>query len=167
MATPEMLDLLLRLRHKCAIGFVGGSNLIKQQEQIGRNTVDVRGLFDYCFAENGLTAYRMGAQLPSMSFIQYIGEERYQALVDFVLRYISSIKLPRKRGTFVEYRAGMVNISPVGRAASAEERNEFEAFDKVHHVRRDLVDALRKEFPDFGLTYAALPFALSPRRVCH
>ncbi|KAI5295100.1 Phosphomannomutase [Ascosphaera acerosa] len=48
----------------------------------------------------------------------------------------------------------MVNISPVGRNASVEERNEFEAFDKEHHIREKLVDALRKEFPDYGLTFS-------------
>jgi phosphomannomutase len=30
-----MLELLQQLRHKVAIGFVGGSDLAKQQEQLG------------------------------------------------------------------------------------------------------------------------------------
>jgi Eukaryotic phosphomannomutase len=30
-----MLQLLQELRHKVAIGFVGGSDLVKQQEQLG------------------------------------------------------------------------------------------------------------------------------------
>jgi phosphomannomutase len=30
-----MLELLQQLRHKVAIGFVGGSDLVKQQEQLG------------------------------------------------------------------------------------------------------------------------------------
>lgn len=52
-----MLNLLARLRSKVAIGFVGGSDLVKQQEQLGTADVDVKTLFDFCFAENGLTAY--------------------------------------------------------------------------------------------------------------
>lgn len=48
--------------------------------------------------------------------------------MDFSLKYISGLKLPRKRGTFVEFRNGMVNISPVGRNASVDERNEFNAY---------------------------------------
>jgi phosphomannomutase len=78
--TPKMLQLLSELRHKCAIGFVGGSNLPKQQEQLG-GPVDVTTLFDFCFAENGLTAIRMGEVLASQSFIGWIGEDRYKALV--------------------------------------------------------------------------------------
>ena len=36
-----------------------------------------------------------------------------------------------KRGTFVEFRKGMLNVSPIGRNCSQEERDEFERFDKV------------------------------------
>jgi phosphomannomutase len=64
--------------------------------------------------------------MTSSSFIEWLGEEKYQTLANFCLRYIADVKLPRKRGTFVEFRNGMVNVSPVGRNASVEERNEFE-----------------------------------------
>jgi phosphomannomutase len=107
---------------------VGGSNLVKQQEQLGSPNIDVTSMFDFCFSENGLTAFRLGESLASNNFIQWLGEDKYQALVDFVLKFIANTKLPRKRGTFVEFRNGMVNISPVGRAASIEERDEFEAY---------------------------------------
>jgi len=99
-----MLQLLSQLRHKCAIGFVGGSNLIKQQEQLGTPSVAVTTLFDFCFAENGLTAYRMGQALPSTSFIGWLGEERYKQLVNFCLVYVAGLDIPVKRGTFVEFR---------------------------------------------------------------
>ena len=35
--SPEMLALLQELRKKVVIGFVGGSDLAKQQEQLGVN----------------------------------------------------------------------------------------------------------------------------------
>lgn len=107
---------------------MGGSDLSKQQEQLGTAKVNVTSLFDYSFSENGLTAFRLGETLASNSFIKWLGEEKYQNMVDFCLKYISGIKLPRKRGTFVEFRNGMVNISPVGRNASVDERNEFLAY---------------------------------------
>lgn len=99
-----MLQLLSALRHKCAIGFVGGSNLPKQQEQLGTSSILVTGLFDFCFAENGLTAYRLGEQLASQSFIGFLGQEKYKKLVNFCLRYIADIECPVKTGTFVEFR---------------------------------------------------------------
>lgn len=46
----------------------------------------------------------------------------------------------------------MVNISPIGRNASTAERQEYERFDKEHHIREKMVEAMKKEFPDFGLT---------------
>lgn len=54
-------------------------------------------LFDYAFAENGLTAYKLGKQLESQSFIQWIGEENYQRLANFILKYIADLKIPKKR----------------------------------------------------------------------
>jgi hypothetical protein len=35
------------------------------------------------------------------------------------------------RGTFIEFRSGMLNVSPIGRNCSQEERDEFEKYDKV------------------------------------
>lgn len=75
-------------------------------------------IFDYGFAENGLIAYRMGKALASQSFIGWLGEEKYKKMVKFCLRYISELDIPIMRGTFIEFRNGMINISPIGRNAT-------------------------------------------------
>jgi phosphomannomutase len=131
---------------------VGGSDLAKQQEQLGTSTIPVMSLFDYCFAENGLTAFKSGEPLASTSFISWLGEEKYKELVKFVLHYVADLDLPVMRGTFVEFRNGMVNISPIGRNASVEERNAFNAYDNTHKVREKMVTILREKFADLGLT---------------
>ena len=171
-ASPEILNLLERLRQKVAIGFVGGSDLVKQQEQLGSSSVNVTTLFDFCFAENGLTAYRLGEQLPSNSFIKWIGEEQYKELVRFVLHYIADLDIPVKRGTFIEFRNGMVNISPVGRNASTQERNDYEKYDKEHGIRKAFVEKLRERFGHLGLTcvHSFFPVLIaihSPPIPCH
>ncbi|KAI4192193.1 MAG: hypothetical protein LQ346_004432 [Caloplaca aetnensis] len=153
-ATPQMLQLLSALRHKVAIGFVGGSDLVKQQEQLGTPQIPVTGLFDFCFSENGLTAYRLGQQLASQSFITWLGEDKYKQLINFCLRYISEIDCPVKRGTFVEFRNGMINISPIGRNCSQIERDAFGVYDETHKIREKFVATLQKRFPDFGLIFA-------------
>lgn len=154
-ASDEVLELLQRLRQKVAIGFVGGSDLVKQQEQLGSPEVPVTTLFDYCFAENGLTAYRNGEALASTSFLKHLGEQNYQRLAKFILRYISELEgLPAMRGTFIEFRNGMINVSPVGRNATHQERCDFEAWDKTSGCRKKFVETLRKEFADLGLTYS-------------
>lgn len=147
-----MLELLSALRHKVAIGFVGGSDLVKQQEQLGTASIPVTTLFDFCFAENGLTAYRMGVPLASHSFIAWIGEEKYKELTKFILHYIADLDLPKKRGTFIEFRNGMINVSPIGRNASVAERDEYEKYDLEHGIRKTFIAAIKEKFPDLGLT---------------
>ncbi len=149
--SPEILEILKKLRSKATIGFVGGSDLKKQVEQLGDNVLD---MFDYCFAENGLTAYKNGKQMASQSFIKFIGEEKYTKLVNYILKYIAALDIPMKRGTFVEFRNGMINVSPIGRNCSYEERLEFEKYDKIHNIRPKFVEALQSEFSDYGLTYS-------------
>lgn len=156
-----MLQLLAALRQKVAIGYVGGSDLKKQQEQLGTSTINVTSLFDFCFPENGLGAYRLGEPLASQSFIGWIGEEKYKKLVKFCLRYIADLDVPVMRGTFVEFRNGMINVSPVGRNASNEERAQYQKYDLENNVREKFVAALQKEFPDYGLTYVTWLAAMS------
>ncbi|CAM9022970.1 hypothetical protein WICANDRAFT_36445 [Wickerhamomyces anomalus NRRL Y-366-8] len=149
--SPEFKQLLADLRKKVVIGFVGGSDLQKQVEQLGANVLNE---FDYCFSENGLTAYKLGQQLASQSFIGWIGEEKYNELAKFILGYLANIDLPKRRGTFIEFRNGMINVSPIGRNASTAERNEFEQYDKEHKIREKFVQALKDKFPDVALTYS-------------
>ncbi|KAJ3259841.1 Phosphomannomutase [Boothiomyces macroporosus] len=149
--SQEMRNTLAELRKKVVVGFVGGSDLPKQIEQIGDDVLD---LFDFSFAENGLTAYRLGQKLESESFIRFLGEERYKRLANFILKYIADLDIPIKRGTFIEFRNGMINVSPIGRNCSHPEREEFERFDKLHNIRPKFVEALKAEFPDYGLVYS-------------
>ena len=58
--SDEMKSTLEKLRKKVVIGFVGGSDLSKQVEQLGPTVLQD---FDYCFSENGLTAYKLGKEL--------------------------------------------------------------------------------------------------------
>ncbi|KAI8883156.1 eukaryotic phosphomannomutase [Backusella circina FSU 941] len=149
--SDEMRQTLVDLRKKAVIGFVGGSDISKQYEQLGSTILQD---FDFCFAENGLTAYRLGKEMASQSFIQWIGDEEYNKLVNFTLRYIADMDLPKKRGTFIEFRNGMINISPIGRNCSREERNEFEKYDLERGLRQKFVEALKKEFSHLDLTFS-------------
>ena len=49
----------------------------------------------------------------------------------------------------------MINVSPVGRNASIQERKDYEKYDKQHQIRAKFVEALREKFGDFGLTYVS------------
>mmetsp|Transcript_16857 Transcript_16857/g.19124 ORF Transcript_16857/g.19124 Transcript_16857/m.19124 type:complete len:251 (+) Transcript_16857:263-1015(+) len=150
--TPEMAKFMQELRERIVVGVVGGSDLVKQREQVGE---DVTDQYDYSFSENGLCAYKDGKLIHTKSFVEYLGEEKMKEFLNFVLKYLADVECPVKRGTFVEWRTGMLNISPIGRACSREERNAFEAFDKEAGVRKKMVAALEEKFGEsFGLKFS-------------
>lgn len=151
-ASPEMLKLLLDLKKKVVIGYVGGSDLSKQCEQLGEDAA--KSLFDFGFSENGAMAFRKGELIGQESFIGFLGEERYKQFVNWTMRYLANLDIPVKRGTFIEFRNGMVNISPIGRSCSYAERLEFALYDETHNIRQKLVEEYKKEFPHFGLQYS-------------
>ena len=110
-ATKETLDFLERLRERVLIGVVGGSDLKKQQEQLGADCLD---RFDFFFSENGLAAYKQGQLIKKTSFLEFLGNDKIKALVNYILHYVADMDIPVKRGTFIEFRNGMLNVSPIG-----------------------------------------------------
>lgn len=84
----------------------------------------------------------------------FLGEDKLKKFINFVLHYIADLDIPIKRGTFIEFRNGMLNVSPIGRNCSQEERDAFERYDHEHGVRKAMVAALRQEFADFGLNFS-------------
>ena len=91
--------------------------------------------YDYLFSENGLVAYKEGKVLAIQSLKKHLGEDKLKELINFVLHYIADLDIPIKRGTFIEFRNGMLNVSPIGRNCSQEERDEFEEYDLKAGVR--------------------------------
>jgi phosphomannomutase len=148
---PAVLVRLAELRKKVVVGMVGGSDLPKQIEQLGEG---VLGIFDYTFSENGLHAFKDGVQFHRASIKEFLGYEKIKLFVNFTLKYIADLDIPVKTGTFIEFRAGMMNVSPVGRNCSQEERDAFEVYCGANNVRPAMVEALRAKFPDYGLQYS-------------
>lgn len=148
----EMVALLEKINAKkmhnnetVDLGFVGGSDLQKQIEQIGGENMY---LFDWKFAENGLMSYYGDALINKTSLIDHIGEGGYQKLVNVCLRVLSHTYVPVKRGQFIELRNGMINISPIGRSCSQKERDEFEAWDKIHRVREGMICQIKEKLDE-------------------
>lgn len=149
--SAEIRSFMKQLRSKITVGVVGGSDFVKQKEQLGE---DVLTQFDYAFSENGLMAFKGEELIGKESFAKKIGEDRLQRLLNWVLGYLAKVELPLKRGTFIEFRTGMLNISPIGRNCSRDERNDFEKYDEAHGVRKAMVAAMKAEFADYDLTFS-------------
>lgn len=87
-------------------------------------------------------AIKNGNEFARQSFKDHLGEDNLKKLINFSLRYIADLDIPVKRGTFLEYRNGMMNISPIGRNCSKDERNAFEEYDKTANIRTNFIIAL-------------------------
>lgn len=140
-APPKILEMLKELRKRVYIAFVGGSDLVKQKEQIGSDILDI---FDYGFPENGTIFYKEGELVSSASIITFLGEDNYKKLTNRILRLLSEIDCPVKRGVFVELRQSLINVCPVGRSCTREERNAFDKFDAEALVRKKLCKDLQE-----------------------
>ncbi|KAJ4954640.1 hypothetical protein NE237_011423 [Protea cynaroides] len=151
VVTPKMFEFMRRLREVVTVGVVGGSDLTKISEQLGKTVIDD---YDYVFSENGLVAHKDGKLIGSQSLKSFLGEEKLKEFINFTLHYIAGLDIPIKRGTFIEFRSGMLNVSPIGRNCSQEERDEFEKYDKVHNVRSKMVSVLREKFSHLNLTFS-------------
>jgi len=147
----DMMDILKKLREKITVGIVGGSDLPKQEEQLGQGIVHE---VVWNFSQNGLVAYHNGNLLESNSILKHLGEDKIKRIVNWVLKYLANLDLPVKRGTFIEFRSGMLNISPIGRNCSRDERNDYEKFDLKNNVRKNMVQAMKMEFSDLDMTYS-------------
>jgi phosphomannomutase len=142
--SKDMINVLQTLNkmENFDIGFVGGSDLSKQIEQIGNENMD---LFLWKFTENGLLSYYKNIMINKMGILDYLGEENYQKLVNICLKEISETEIPKKRGQFIELRNGMINISPIGRSCTQLEREEFNELDKKYKYREKLIQNIKIE----------------------
>jgi hypothetical protein len=128
------VQILPKYLNSCLLRVAMVRNIVRIRFDDPHPLLSVTQDFDYAFGENGLTAYKLGQKLESQSFIKFIGEEKYKVLVKFILHYVADLDIPIKRylrercssilyanrcrGTFVEFRNGMINVSPVGRNAT-------------------------------------------------
>ncbi|WOL05617.1 phosphomannomutase [Canna indica] len=161
--TPEMLKFMRELREVVTVGVVGGSDLVKITEQLGKSVLND---YDYVFSENGLLAHKTGELIGRQSLKSFLGEDKLKEFINFTLHYIADLDIPIKRGTFIEFRSGMINVSPIGRNCSQEERDEFEKYDKVQNIRPKMVSVLREKFAHLDLTFSIggqISFDVFPR----
>lgn len=92
---PQMIATLKSVMDKgVAIGIVSGSDLVKVTEQVTQEIVDT---VDYTFSENGLYALRKGQFFAKQSIKDAMGEDKLKKFINFTLRYLSDLDIPKKR----------------------------------------------------------------------
>lgn len=146
----NMLDTLEKLKEikNLDIGIVGGSNLEKQKEQLGEDNLKK---FKWIFSENGLVAFKDNKQFHSQNIRDELGDEAFTTLINNSLLELSLVDISVKTGTFIETRTGMINICPIGRICTQEERDEFSKQDDVFNYREKLVSKLKSHWKNYLL----------------
>ena len=129
---------------------VGGSDLPKAKEQL-QSAID---LLKFVFTENGLVYLDEKKEVHKVDKVtNYLGFDKYKEFVNFCLKYISELDIPVKTGTFVELRTGLINVSPIGRNCTQEERDAFVVYNKEHKILEKFRETLVKNFAEkMGLT---------------
>ena len=91
--TEPMMEFLKELSRKITVGIVGGSDLPKQEEQLGAGIVNV---FPYNFSQNGLVAYKNGTLLEVQTIAKHLGEDNVKRIVNWVMKYLADLDIPIK-----------------------------------------------------------------------
>jgi phosphomannomutase len=94
-ASSEMTSFLSKLKGAVTVGIVGGSDLVKQQEQMGHNIVNE---VDFSFSENGLVAFKDGKEIGRQAIHKFLGEANVKRVVNWTLRYIADLDLCDEQG---------------------------------------------------------------------
>ena len=131
------------------IATVGGSDLPKAKEQL-KSAID---FLKFVFTENGLVYLDEKKELHKVNKISaFLGYDKLKEFVNFCLKYVGELDIPVKTGTFVELRTGLINVSPIGRNCSQEERDSFVIYNKEHQILEKFREILIKNFGEkFGL----------------
>ena len=91
--TSDMLTFMKTLSTKITVGIVGGSDLPKQEEQLGEGIVHI---FPYNFSQNGLVAYKNGELQEVQTIAKFLGEDNVKRIVNWTMRYLADIDIPVK-----------------------------------------------------------------------
>ncbi|PPD77086.1 hypothetical protein GOBAR_DD25994 [Gossypium barbadense] len=127
VATPEMLEFMKELRKVVTVGVVGGSDLIKISEQLGKSVIND---YDYVFSENGLVAHKDGKLIGTQSLKSFLGEDKLKEFLNFT-------------GVRVHLASFL-----------AVQKHFLTAKAMVHNIRLKMVSVLREKFAHLNLTFS-------------
>lgn len=122
-------------------GIVGGSSYDRIMWQLDGFTE----YFKWIFSENGLVAHKDHQEIHHSDIRDQVPEKTIQQVINWCLRYIADLDLPCKRGKFIDFRSGLLYITPCGSNVTAEERRKFAEHDGKHQVRRTMLEAMHRE----------------------
>lgn len=119
---------------------ISGSDLPKIQEQVPAEILQkCAGVFACS-----------GAELWIQDTLVYRKEHRFaEPLKDAAEHFVDTSPFAYRRGTHLEFRPGMLNVSVVGRQASNDDRRMYHSWDNQRKERLRFVERVNREFTDY------------------
>jgi len=141
---------LIKDTQRYDLGVVGGSDRKKAEYQLGSVVLDE--LMDITFHENGTVVYQKGKHVSSTSLEDIFSREQINHLLTYLLGLLfQADNIPKRTGTFIERRSCVLNVSPVGRNATKEERLEFYLWDQQSKCRETMKKQILTDWNEKGV----------------
>lgn len=138
--TKGVLDLIKKLKEKdIEIVVVAGGSYSKVIWQLCD-----KNIFDKIFTECGAIYYEKGCEIYHKNFIDFCDRNILNEIIRQALIEIAKMPILFS-GHQIDFRSGLVYISPVGQQAGDLERNIFIKLDKQLNIRKKLIESLKEK----------------------
>lgn len=142
--TDQVRETLQKLRQVATVGVISGGTIEQVGTRLGPNFLND---FDYVFGENSCQSYHNAKLVDPYTMEAVLTRKEIIEMINWCLIYIANLDLPLKRGLFIDYREGLINVSPAGRwTDNIAAREEWIAFDRKHGIRKKMVDDMKAKF---------------------
>lgn len=141
----EMVECLKKIKKnypEVKLGIVGGGDYNKIRFQMDGNLF----LFDLIFAECGSVFYIGDKLISEKRILDFVDREYLNEIIKKCLKEISDMDIILN-GCQIDFRKGLIYVSPPGMQASNYERDIFKKKDKEHNLRKGLITILKKLDP--------------------
>lgn len=136
---PEMISVIQKISQmeNVNLGIVGGGNYDKIKWQLG----DSLNCFKFIFSECGAVVYIDGKIVKEKNMLDHCNRIILNQMIKRALNVISDMPIIY-HGHQVDFRKGLIYISPPGMQATSYERNVFLEMDQTLHLRQCLLENL-------------------------
>jgi len=147
--TDEVKSILNNLKKITNIGVISGGTIQQVGSRLGQNYLND---YDYVFSENSCQTYFHSELVDPLEMESLLTRKEITELINWSLIYIANLELPLKRGLFIDYRSGLINISPAGRISNEniKARYEWIDFDRKNNIRKKMVEDMKSKFESWN-----------------
>ena len=138
----EMLDCLIEIKNKhpdIQLGIVGGGTCEKISWQLNNNN----NLLKYLFCECGSKVFIDGNLIFEQNILNFTNRDYLNSIIKEALKQISNMPIIFN-GHQIDFRTGLIYISPPGMQSGKLERDYFKEMNTNDWLRNGLINKLKQ-----------------------